>query len=153
MSDTLVVFSHPNHEVAVFGLLQRWRPALLYLTDGGGADRVAQTEQGLRSIGLLDRATFLNKSEASFYQALLDVDQPFFDEVAEKVAEADHLQTETFVPASLSSDVDAEFVLRYEWRADVLRRHGAIERAITHGGHFLPIARALAGEVLDSPSA
>jgi hypothetical protein len=255
--DTLVVFSHPNHEVAIFGLLQRWRPAILYLTDGGGAGRVAETEQGLRSIGLLDRATFLNRPEASFYRALLDVDHAFFRDVADRVAEAvdrwqprrvlcdaveyynpvhdlslplvvrglaasthggrggvevfeiplirqvpsggreeyavqrptpsragsqmrvtltaeelaaklaardqvytilaaqlgplvcdlpdDHLRTETLVPAVLSSEVAGEYALRYEWRAAVLRRQGAVERAITHAGHFLPVAHALAG--------
>jgi hypothetical protein len=45
----------------------------------------------------------------------------------------------------LSSEVAGEYALRYEWRAAVLRRQGAVERAITHAGHFLPVARALAG--------
>jgi hypothetical protein len=33
----LMVFSHPNHELAVYGLVQRLRPHLLYLSDGGSA--------------------------------------------------------------------------------------------------------------------
>ena len=42
-ASTIAVFSHPNHELAIFGLLQRLRPRLIYLTDGGGPERVAQT--------------------------------------------------------------------------------------------------------------
>ncbi len=32
----LVVLSHPNHEAAIFGIVQRLRPKLVILTDGGG---------------------------------------------------------------------------------------------------------------------
>lgn len=85
-SRDLVVFSHPNHELAVFGLLQRRRPALLYLTDGGGTDRVEETRLGLQSLDLLDQATFLDHAEREFYQALLDVDVAFFGRVADQVA-------------------------------------------------------------------
>jgi hypothetical protein len=77
----LVVFSHPNHELAVFGLLQRLKPNIIYLTDGGGRQRVEETKAGLGRIGLLDQATFLNHSEESFYQALIARDHAFFDEV------------------------------------------------------------------------
>lgn len=83
--NTLVVFSHPNHELAVYGWLQHIKPHLVYLTDGGGAARVDQTRQGLTKIGLLEKATFLNHSEASFYQALLDTDATFFRNVAGQV--------------------------------------------------------------------
>lgn len=79
------VFSHPNHELAIFGLLQTCRPALVYLTDGGGEERVEQTRQGLRRIGLLDRAHFLNYTEKSFYDALLDGHWQFFAEVADRL--------------------------------------------------------------------
>ena len=82
----LVVFSHPNHEVAVFGLLQRWQPTLVYLTDGGGEDRVAQTRAGLARIGLLDHATFLDHAESAFYAGLIARDAAFFDGVARQVA-------------------------------------------------------------------
>jgi hypothetical protein len=82
----LVVFSHPNHELAIFGLLQRWRPSLVYLTDGGGSDRVAETRIGLESIGLLERATFLNHAENLFYRALLDRDVDYLERVSDEVA-------------------------------------------------------------------
>src|SRR5437867_5093850 len=79
---TVAVFSHPNHELAIFGFLQRLRPRLVYLSDGGGEERLAQTRRGLESIGLLDRAHFLNFKENLFYQALLASDFAFYDEVA-----------------------------------------------------------------------
>ncbi len=91
----LCVFSHPNHELAVFGLLQRLRPNLLYLTDGGGEKRVAESCQGLESIGLRDRARFLNYSERAFYDALLQRDSRFCEEVAGEIRkESDLLQVE-----------------------------------------------------------
>lgn len=84
-ASSTAVFSHPNHELAIFGLLQSCRPTLVYLTDGGGEDRVEQTRRGLREIGLLDRAHFLDYTEQSFYDALLDCDSKFFAEVAARL--------------------------------------------------------------------
>jgi len=83
-----MVFSHPNHELAVFGFLQRHRPSAIFLTDGGGEHRVAQTRRGLDSLGLLGRAFFLDYPERSFYAALLDRDVPFFREVAARTRSA-----------------------------------------------------------------
>ena len=80
------VFSHPNHEIAIFCLLQRLKPQLIYLTDGGGEKRIEQTRQGLKSIGLLDQAEFLNHSEQSFYDALLDRDFTFYKGIVSRVA-------------------------------------------------------------------
>ncbi len=81
----LFVFSHPNHELAVLGLARRLRPHFLFLTDGGGERRVAETRQGLESVGLHDRARFLDHSEQSFYDALLRRDVPFFATIAAEV--------------------------------------------------------------------
>ena len=83
-----MVFSHPNHELAVFGFLQRHRPWTVYLTDGGGEHRVAETRRGLASLGLLDRACFLGYTEPAFYRALLDRDVAFFREVAARTRSA-----------------------------------------------------------------
>ena len=82
---TLAVFSHPNHELAILGLLQRLRPSIIYLTDGGGGTRVTESQKGLESIGLLDQATFLNFPEASFYNSLCARDHSFFKEVTDQV--------------------------------------------------------------------
>lgn len=82
---SLIVFSHPNHELAIYGLLQRLRPFLLYLTDGGGRQRLEQTLEGLQRIGLTNNAIFLNHTEQSFYDALLARDSSFFKQVANEV--------------------------------------------------------------------
>src|SRR5690606_279399 len=87
-SPMVAVFSHPNHELAVFGLLQSERPALVYLTDGGGERRVEQTRRGLAGIGLADSARYLGYAERSFYEALLEQDVAFFLEVAARVRDA-----------------------------------------------------------------
>lgn len=81
----LFVFSHPNHEGAVLGMVQRLRPHLVFLTDGGGERRVNETREALARIGLLDRARFLDCTEASFYAALLDRRSDFFLEQAKRV--------------------------------------------------------------------
>jgi hypothetical protein len=82
------VFSHPNHELAVFGLAQRLRPSFIFLTDGGGSNRVAETKRGLERIGMADRALFLDYPEAAFYAALLDADLRFFDDVVARAGAA-----------------------------------------------------------------
>jgi hypothetical protein len=51
----LFVFSHPNHEGAVLGMIQRLRPHLVFLNDGGGERRVSETRAALAQIGLLER--------------------------------------------------------------------------------------------------
>jgi hypothetical protein len=83
----LMVMSHPNHEAAVFGIVQRLRPRLVILTDGGGQARVEQSRLALERIGLLDRACFLNFRESDFYRALLDRDSPFFEKVVDRLRE------------------------------------------------------------------
>ena len=81
------VLSHPNHEAAVYGLAQRARPACVFLTDGGGERRVAETRAGLGRIGLVEQAHFLNYREDAFYGALLERDTAFYLEVAKRVSE------------------------------------------------------------------
>lgn len=83
----LMVLSHPNHEAAVFGLVQRLRPRLVMLTDGGGEARVEQSRRALDRIGLLERASFLNFRESDFYRALLDRELSFFRKVAGRLRE------------------------------------------------------------------
>ena len=68
----LVVTGHPNHELAIFGFAQRARPRFLFLTDGGGEHRVAESRRGLSALGLLACARFLPTSEPALYEALLD---------------------------------------------------------------------------------
>lgn len=87
MPRPLFVLSHPNHELAVLGHLQRLRPHLLVLTDGGAAERVEQTRAQLARLGLLSDARFLSHPEEAFYEALRRRDAGFFRRVAGQVAE------------------------------------------------------------------
>lgn len=70
----LLVTGHPNHELAVLGWVQRVRPNLLFLTDGGGPHREQDSRDALASLGLAGQATSLGGSESLLYQALLDHD-------------------------------------------------------------------------------
>lgn len=79
---TVAVFSHPNHEIAIFAILKKLRPLIIFLTDGGGEQRVEETRKGLESIGLLDKAVFLSHPEQAFYDALLHLDTDYFHKVA-----------------------------------------------------------------------
>jgi LmbE family N-acetylglucosaminyl deacetylase len=87
MSDrTLAVFSHPNHEVAVYGLVARLKPFVAYLTDGGGGERLAQTGRGLEAAGVTLGVSHLGRTEESFYQAVLGRDATFFSRVTDELA-------------------------------------------------------------------
>jgi hypothetical protein len=81
----LVVTGHPNHELAILGFVQRLRPRLLFLTDGGGEERVEETRRSLADLGLLDHARFLGWSEPTLYRALLAGDRAVFAEIVSQV--------------------------------------------------------------------
>jgi hypothetical protein len=81
----MVVTGHPNHELAIFGFVQRLRPRLLFLTDGGGPERERESRGALASIGLLERTRFLSWPEQSLYDALLAHDYAVFVRLAEEV--------------------------------------------------------------------
>ncbi len=82
----LFVFSHPNHEIAVHGHLQRLRPWMVFLTDGGGPQRLADTRAGLGRLDLLDQASFLDRPEAALYRALARHDMAFLRALAADLA-------------------------------------------------------------------
>jgi hypothetical protein len=83
----LVISGHPNHELAIFGFLQRLRPRLLFLTDGGAEERVAESRRALEGLGLLDRARFLGWSEKRLYRALLEHDTATIEDLVASVRE------------------------------------------------------------------
>lgn len=65
------VFAHPAHEILVAGMLQRFRPAILFLTNsdsGRDRDRETLARAGLERIGLACHATFLSTSEQESYR-------------------------------------------------------------------------------------
>lgn len=81
----LVVTGHPNHELAIFGFVQRAQPHLLFLTDGGSQERMDESRRALASIGSLDRATFLEWREQTLYDALLALDIDVLRRLADEV--------------------------------------------------------------------
>lgn len=81
----VMVFSHPNHEVAVLGTIARLSPHLVFLTDGGGEARVDQTRQGLASYVAPEALHFLGHREQALYDALLDGDAAFYRGIAAEV--------------------------------------------------------------------
>ena len=80
----LMIFGHPAHELALFGFLQRFRPQIVVITDGGGKERIGQSRTGLESIGL--EASYLKFAENDFYAALLRRDVSFFETVSDSLS-------------------------------------------------------------------
>ena len=78
----LLVTGHPNHELAILGFVQRMRPHILFLTDGGGEARSAESRAALARLGLAEHAQFLGVPEGVLYRALLDGDTSIFSELA-----------------------------------------------------------------------
>ena len=81
----LLVTGHPNHELAILGFVQRLRPHILFLTDGGGAARSAESRAALAGLGLAEHARFLDVPEGVLYRALVDGDQSVLSELAAAV--------------------------------------------------------------------
>jgi hypothetical protein len=84
MPSTIMVFSHPNHELAVLGTIFRLRPHIIYLTDGGGEVRVGQTKEALQGYQPAS-VHYLNHSEQSLYDALLEGNSEFYCALAAEV--------------------------------------------------------------------
>ena len=78
----LLVTGHPNHELAIHGFVQRMRPHILFLTDGGGEARSAESRAALARLGLAEHVKFLGVPESVLYQALVDGDASIFSELA-----------------------------------------------------------------------
>ncbi len=60
------------------------KPPIIYLTDGGGGQRLRETSEGLQAAGVGD-VTFLNFPEQTFYDALLRQNVSFLTTVCERV--------------------------------------------------------------------
>ena len=78
----LLVTGHPNHELAIHGFVQRMRPHILFLTDGGGEARSAESRAALARLGLAEHAQFLGVPEGVLYRALVEGDMSTFRELA-----------------------------------------------------------------------
>lgn len=72
-----MVFAHPGHELLAVGLMQRYRPHLLFLTradSAGDTEREALAMEGLEKLGLAEQATFLHLHEHDLYRWLFEID-------------------------------------------------------------------------------
>ena len=81
----VMVFSHPNHEVSVLGTIGRKSPHIIFLTDGGGEERVQETKVGLSSYLPSQNLHFLARPEQSLYDALVNHDRDFYQDLAREV--------------------------------------------------------------------
>jgi hypothetical protein len=81
----LMIFGHPAHELALFGAIQRFRPEIAILTDGGSSAREGYSRSGFARIEHLDHVQYLGFREADFYAALLNQDAPYFDDVVNRL--------------------------------------------------------------------
>ncbi len=101
LGQTLVVFSHPNHEIAIMSLIKRLKPRLLYWTDGGGKERIAQTTAGLKEIDIQTGIRWHDMLEETAYAALLSGETSPFEEVVSSIREvvAESKITEIFCDA------------------------------------------------------
>jgi hypothetical protein len=72
-----MVFAHPAHELPALGLIQQYRPHLLFLTradSAGDNERETLARHGLGQLGLLDTTTFFGIPEAEVHRWLIDCD-------------------------------------------------------------------------------
>src|SRR5262245_39635852 len=85
-----LVFANPAHEILGAGLMQRYRPHLLFVTrsdSGGESGREELAQAGLERLGLADRATFLGLSEGRSYAWARDGEVAGYLEVRDRIAD------------------------------------------------------------------
>jgi hypothetical protein len=82
----VAVFSQPNHELGVLGIVHALNCPLIFLSDGGAPQRIVQTTLALRVIRHRAPVLCLSYSERSIYQALWRRDADFFNSMAGELA-------------------------------------------------------------------
>ena len=86
-----LVVAHPSHELCVHGWLQKARPYVCVLTDGGGRSgqsRLAKTSEVLSRVGAVRGAIYGRLSDLQVYSAILEKDSDLFVTVVEELAKA-----------------------------------------------------------------
>ena len=128
----MMIFSHPGHELTVLGMLQRFRPHLLFLTRAdscGSTDREDFSYRIVRELGLQHQTSFLGHSEFDFYEAVLEHNVPFFESVLQEILEClDHVRPD---------DVLGDAFECYNINHDVCRL--LIDRAVLDFQHRLAV--------------
>jgi hypothetical protein len=85
MTRAVLLVAHPCHELLLHGWLQRTRPAVCVLTDGGG--RTQLTRDLLQSVGASEGPIFGRFTDAEVYAAILRRDAVFFASLASELAD------------------------------------------------------------------
>lgn len=86
-----LVVAHPSHELRVHGWLQKARPRVFILTDGGGRagePRIAATTKVLEQVGAEPGLIYGRLADLEVYAALLRQDLALFTGLADELAEA-----------------------------------------------------------------
>jgi hypothetical protein len=87
----VLVVAHPGHELRVHGWLERARPRVLVLTDGGGrggTSRLPATARVLARAGATPGEVFGRLTDRDVYEAMLERDLRLFRGLAADVAAA-----------------------------------------------------------------
>ncbi|MGH7765858.1 MAG: hypothetical protein ACREQP_00250, partial [Candidatus Binatia bacterium] len=82
----VAVFSRPNDEIIIFGILQKLNCPIIFLSDGGERQRIVQTTLALRVVRHRAPVLRLNYSDRSIYEALARRDAAFFNAMAGELA-------------------------------------------------------------------
>lgn len=86
-----LLIAHPGHELRIHGWLERARPVVHVLTDGGGSQghsRLRFTTQILLQTGATAGSLYGDFADAEIYEAILDRRYGLFIELAEKLSES-----------------------------------------------------------------
>ena len=86
-----LVVAHPSHELRVHGWLEKTRPYVCILTDGGGRSgepRLARTSEVLARVGATQGAIFGRLGDLEVYSAILNGNSELFAALAEELAQA-----------------------------------------------------------------
>lgn len=86
-----LVIAHPGHECRVYGWIRRLRPQVMLLTDGAGRDghsRIGTSAAIFSDLGATQSSLFGVVTDRLFYDAVLKMDQPFFDTLTFHLADS-----------------------------------------------------------------
>ena len=90
-SRAALVVAHPSHELRVHGWLEKTRPYVCILTDGGGRSgepRLSRTSEVLDRVGATQGAIYGRLSDLEVYSAILNGNAKLFARLAEELAQA-----------------------------------------------------------------
>lgn len=85
-----LILSHPGHELRVLGWLKEFKPLVIILTDGSGhtdEPRIALSRSLIAEAGGRTASLCGNYTDQQFYQAILDQDLTFFEQLKQELVD------------------------------------------------------------------